>query len=139
MEPVALRRAGREMHCWSAQPSRPICRTIAGAPDRQGLGPARGAGGEQRAEPDAFAATQGISQSYATRLVRLAWLAPDIVEAILAGRQPKGVTASALMRDTRLPTDWLDQREALGFICTKLPRSRSLRSATLRRTRPMRS
>jgi hypothetical protein len=63
----------------------------------------------------AFAATQGISQSYATRLVRLAWLAPDIVEAILEGRQPKGVTATALMHDTRIPTDWQDQRRALGF------------------------
>ncbi len=64
----------------------------------------------------AFAARQGISQSYATRLVRLAWLAPDIVDAILDGRQPAGLTASGLMRDTRIPTDWVEQREALGFI-----------------------
>jgi hypothetical protein len=64
----------------------------------------------------AFAKTQGISQSYATRLVRLAWLAPDIVEAILDGRQPRAVTASALMRDARTPTDWQDQRQALGFV-----------------------
>ena len=63
----------------------------------------------------AFAQTQGISQSYATRLVRLAWLAPDIVEAIVEGRQPSTVTASALMRNTRIPTDWQDQRRALGF------------------------
>lgn len=63
----------------------------------------------------AFAKRQRISQSYVTRLVRLAWLAPDIVEAFLDGRQPAGVTASVLMRDTRIPTDWQEQRRALGF------------------------
>ncbi|MGK7863740.1 hypothetical protein ACFHNC_14945, partial [Falsiroseomonas sp. E2-1-a4] len=64
----------------------------------------------------AFAAAQGISQSYATRLVRLASLAPDIVEAILDGRQPINLRASRLMRDTRIPTDWQEQRRALGFV-----------------------
>ncbi|WP_188968709.1 hypothetical protein [Neoroseomonas lacus] len=64
----------------------------------------------------AVAAEQGISQSYATRLVRLAWLAPDIVEAILGGCQPVKLTASHLIQDTRIPTGWQDQREALGFI-----------------------
>jgi hypothetical protein len=53
--------------------------------------------------------------SYATRLVRLAFLAPDIVTAILAGKQPAGLTANKLMADTRLPLDWRDQRAALGF------------------------
>ncbi|MBR0660636.1 recombinase family protein [Roseomonas oryzicola] len=64
----------------------------------------------------AVAAEQGISQSYATRLVRLAWLAPDIVEAILGGCQPANLTASRLMQDTRISTDWHDQRRAAGFI-----------------------
>lgn len=64
----------------------------------------------------AVAAEQGISQSYATRLVRLAWFAPDIVEAILGGCQPANLTASRLMQDTRIPTDWQDQRRALGFV-----------------------
>ncbi|SDB28911.1 hypothetical protein [Belnapia rosea] len=57
-----------------------------------------------------------MSQSYATRLVRLAWLAPDIIEAILHGRQPANLSASRLMQDTRIPTDWQDQRQALGFV-----------------------
>ncbi|MBW6399388.1 hypothetical protein KPL78_16135 [Roseomonas sp. HJA6] len=64
----------------------------------------------------AFAAEQGISQSYASRLVRLAWLAPDIVEANLGGCQPANLTASRLMHDTRLPNEWQDQRRALGFV-----------------------
>ncbi len=58
---------------------------------------------------------QKIAPSYATRLVRLSFLAPDIVAAILAGKQPAGLTASKLMADTRLPLDWRDQRAALGF------------------------
>jgi DNA invertase Pin-like site-specific DNA recombinase len=115
-EPVALRRAGREMallvgSTLAADRSDPsLVRLIAKAwALREAL--------VTSSAPSltAFAATQGISQSYATRLVRLAWLAPDIVEAILEGRQPKGVTATALMHDTRIPTDWQDQRRALGF------------------------
>lgn len=41
---------------------------------------------------------------------------PDIVEAILVGRQPAGLKAYGLMRDTRIPIDWQEQREALGFV-----------------------
>lgn len=62
------------------------------------------------------AAEQRISQSYATRLVRRAWLVPDIAEVILGGCQPTNLTASRLMQDTRIPTDWQDQRRALGFV-----------------------
>ena len=64
---------------------------------------------------EAIAHEETITPSYATRLVRLAFLAPDIVAAILAGKQPAGLTANNLMADTRLPLDWRDQRAALGF------------------------
>ena len=62
-----------------------------------------------------IAAEEGISSTYATRLARLTFLAPDIVAAILAGKQPAGLTANKLMADTRLPLDWSEQRSALGF------------------------
>ncbi len=62
---------------------------------------------------------QKITPSYATRLVRLTFLAPDIVAAILAGKQPAGLTANKLMADTRLPLDWRDQRAALGFAAAR--------------------
>jgi site-specific DNA recombinase len=62
-----------------------------------------------------IAREEKITASYATRLVRLTFLAPDIVAAILAGKQPAGLTANKLMADTRLPLDWRDQRAALGF------------------------
>ncbi len=52
---------------------------------------------------------------YAARLIRLNYLAPDIVAAILDGKQPVELTANKLMADTRLPLDWRAQRAALGF------------------------
>jgi site-specific DNA recombinase len=64
---------------------------------------------------EAVAREEEITASYATRLVRLAFLAPDIVAAILAGQQPPGLTANKLMADTRLPLNWREQRAALGF------------------------
>lgn len=60
-----------------------------------------------------IAAEEGISSSYVTRLLRLAFLAPDIVTAILNGRHPPQLTANRLMDDTRLPLDWSAQRELL--------------------------
>src|SRR5208337_1581748 len=62
---------------------------------------------------EAIAHEERITASYATRLVRLTFLAPDIVAAILAGKQPPGLTANKLKADTRLPLDWRDQRAAL--------------------------
>lgn len=52
---------------------------------------------------------------YAARLIRLNFLAPDIVVAILTGRQPVALTARQLMADSRLPLAWTEQRKALGF------------------------
>lgn len=52
---------------------------------------------------------------YAARLMRLNSLAPNIVVAILTGRQPATLTATRLMADTRLPLDWSAQKMALGF------------------------
>jgi hypothetical protein len=58
---------------------------------------------------------EGIGAPYAARLMRLNFLGPDIVVAILNGRQPLAVTATKLMADTRLPLDWSEHRKALGF------------------------
>ena len=45
-----------------------------------------------------LAAAEKISESYVGRVLRLTLLAPDWVEAILAGRQQEGVTLSGLMQ-----------------------------------------
>jgi hypothetical protein len=58
---------------------------------------------------------EGVSRSYFTRLVRLSYLAPDITQAILDGRQPSDLTAEKLLEHSRLPLAWHDQRIVLGF------------------------
>ena len=56
---------------------------------------------------------EGINESYLCRVLRLTLLAPDIVEAILDGRQPRTLELQSLLKP--LPTDWGAQRKALGF------------------------
>ena len=61
------------------------------------------------------AAGEGISRSYLTRIARLGFLAPDIVQAILDGRQPLHLSAARITRLTNLPLDWSEQRAVLGL------------------------
>ena len=56
-----------------------------------------------------------LDRSDIGRTLNLAFLAPDIVEAILDGRQPAGLTARKLKRMSDLPLDWSEQRQVLGF------------------------
>jgi site-specific DNA recombinase len=60
-------------------------------------------------------AAEDMGAPYSARLMRLNFLSPDIVVAILNGRQPAALTANKLMADTRLPLAWAEQRIALGF------------------------
>ena len=62
-----------------------------------------------------IARDEGLTRSYVARVVRLAFLAPDITEAILNGRQPPELNAEHLVRCSRLPLAWDDQRRLLGF------------------------
>jgi hypothetical protein len=65
-----------------------------------------------------LAAANGVNASYFTRVLRIAYLAPDIIEAIIEGRQPPELTANKLVRVKNLPIDWPGQREALCFPAT---------------------
>ena len=56
-----------------------------------------------------------MGRTYLVRVLRLAYLAPDIVEAILAGREPDGLTVNALMKAIQLPLAWDEQHRLLGF------------------------
>ncbi len=58
----------------------------------------------------AIALAEGYCNRYAARLMPLAWLAPDLVELILQGRQPQAVSLGALVR-MPLPPSWEAQRE----------------------------
>jgi site-specific DNA recombinase len=62
----------------------------------------------------AIAAREGLAVRYVGRLIRLAFLAPDIVESIVEGRQPTTLTAEALTRRIELPLSWCSQRTALN-------------------------
>ncbi|NDG50016.1 MAG: hypothetical protein EBY30_13495 [Rhodospirillales bacterium] len=57
---------------------------------------------------DELAAAEKINSSYVSRLLRLTLLAPDIVEAILDGRQPEEITLPGLMEP--FPVEWERQR-----------------------------
>lgn len=56
-----------------------------------------------------LAEAEKINPSYLTRIYRLTLLAPDIVEAILDGRQPRNLQLADLMDD--VPMEWDRQRE----------------------------
>jgi DNA invertase Pin-like site-specific DNA recombinase len=54
-----------------------------------------------------------LDEHYAGRILNCSFLAPDIVEAILDGRQPADLTIQKLLRS--LPLAWADQSKLLGF------------------------
>jgi hypothetical protein len=57
-----------------------------------------------------------VSANYVYRLLRLPSLAPDIITAIINGKNPPQLTAKKLMRLTpQIPVDWVEQRKLLGF------------------------
>jgi site-specific DNA recombinase len=62
-----------------------------------------------------LATLEEISDRYVSSLLPLAFLAPDIVEAIAAGRQPSDLTAHRLIRAVDLPIAWSAQKQLLGF------------------------
>jgi DNA invertase Pin-like site-specific DNA recombinase len=70
------------------------------------------------AHPDksinAIAAQQRRCRTRLAKLVVLSCLAPDIITAIVEGRQPQALSSRALL-DTELPMSWADQRPMLGF------------------------
>jgi site-specific DNA recombinase len=53
----------------------------------------------------------GLSDPHVRRLLRLAYIAPEIVEAIAEGRQARSLSVKRLLQD--IPLDWSDQRDAL--------------------------
>ena len=57
----------------------------------------------------------GLDVSFAARLLRLTLLAPDIVEAILVGEEPSGLSLTMLTK--QLPMTWEEQRRELGIGC----------------------
>src|SRR5450631_4114792 len=59
---------------------------------------------------------EGVAKNYVSWLIRLAFLAPEIVEAIVQGNHPPDLTAQTLItRRVDLPLEWQAQMIALQF------------------------
>ena len=58
---------------------------------------------------------EGLRSGSVSRILPLAWLAPDISTAILEGRQPPYLTAKTLRALPELLLDWAEQQRILGF------------------------
>ena len=66
----------------------------------------------------AIAAREQMDPSDVGKILRFAFLAPDIVQAILAGHQPIELTARKLRKLKSIPSDWQQQRALLGFVAS---------------------
>ena len=63
-----------------------------------------------------IAQKHGVNKADLSKQVRLTYLAPDIITAIIEGRQPPTLKAIHLRKISNLPTDWNEQRKLLNFI-----------------------
>ena len=72
-------------------------------------------GGGAAASITELTAQDNLDRKEISRFLPLAFLAPDIVEAILAGTQPVDLTIKKLRRMAALPYAWDEQRLLLGF------------------------
>lgn len=55
-----------------------------------------------------IAVAEEINEAYVGRVLRLTLLAPELIEAILGGRQPAGLQLQGVMR--RFPAEWQGQK-----------------------------
>jgi len=54
-----------------------------------------------------------LHDAHIRRILRFGYLAPDMVEAIVEGRQPRSLTVRRLLKG--IPSAWAEQRKAFGF------------------------
>lgn len=62
-----------------------------------------------------IATTENTSKRRVQQTLECAFLAPDIVRDILAGKQPPGLTSTWIARHT-VPTDWAEQRALIATL-----------------------
>jgi hypothetical protein len=60
-----------------------------------------------------LARTLDVDGSYVARILKLTTLAPDIVEALINGEEPNGLSLAKLTQT--FPEDWAEQRSQFGF------------------------
>jgi site-specific DNA recombinase len=113
MVPVKLRRRGVETRLVIAgtnhnqtQPDKQLCQLIANARywyDQLASGTAKSI--RELSKRDR------VAESEVTRILPLAFLSPTIVESILSGKQPDGVSLEWLKRQSPFPGDWKAQAD----------------------------
>jgi hypothetical protein len=59
--------------------------------------------------------TSAYTDRYVYKLLRFSWMAPDIIEAIVDGRQPPELVGRRLLRAADVPLDWAEQRLIFGL------------------------
>ena len=114
--PVRLKRTGRETRLLidgagggpRRTPDHSLCRVLARAHQYNAM--VMRNGGKTMTE---LAAEAGVGGSYFTRILRLSFLAPEVVKAILRDRHPIELTAKRLVNETRISIDWEQQRALL--------------------------
>lgn len=113
--PVGLRRSGRTMRLLqedgravgSPEPQQHLVKLLHRARswweemNRNGLTPA------------ALGRKHGVTSSYASRLIRLNFLAPEIISAIVSGTQPTALDGKTLLNLSDLPLHWAEQKRLL--------------------------
>jgi hypothetical protein len=116
--PVRLRRTGIEKRLLidgatgaeRRHPDHSLCRLLAQAHQYHGM--------LMRSEGKTItqlAQDARVSGSYFTRVLRLSFLAPEILQAILRNRHPIDLSAKRLVNKTRLPVAWDAQHALLGI------------------------
>jgi DNA invertase Pin-like site-specific DNA recombinase len=115
---AALKRCGWEVRLvvpsgsgaeLSKRPSLPLIKAVA----RVHRWPERIVRGELQGQ-QSIAQFAKASQRYARCVLPLAFLAPDIIEAILDGCQPADLNVQKML--SNLPLSWAEQRKRLGFV-----------------------
>lgn len=64
--------------------------------------------------PKELAQKENVEVTHMYRIMRLTLLAPDIIEAILNGKQPRTLTLQNVVRG--FPISWQEQRKVFGFL-----------------------
>ena len=117
--PIQLRRAGKEMRLLvdgaddrPLSPDRSLLRLLGQAHHFRDV-----VMGGNGASIGTLAAEVSVSRSYLMRVLKLSFLSPKAVAAILEGRQPSALNAASLTRQAgQLPMEWTAQAKQLGML-----------------------
>ena len=98
----------------SSDPRRNACSAISGRAESISWSCTRSTASGRARSLQELAKRDGISRRYIRRLIGLAFLSPQLVEAILQGRQPVELTTTRLT-EFDLPLDWTEQHKLLAI------------------------